>query len=180
MRCHLQLPHPATQLALSPAPTRSHGMAFAAPPPTTSTPINSSVASFHAPTHSNLHFPTLSHFIRNSPNPHASLPSPPPYSPAHAPTPPPPLLLLPSRTDADTDGAATAMARSSILTTTPNFNYTTSTLKTIKPSNNLQNHRHLHRIKLHIQLHLHRCPTNSTPPKLIRSNNKNAKAPKPT
>nr|CDS31482.2 hypothetical transcript [Hymenolepis microstoma] len=64
------------------------------------------------------------------------IPSPPPSSPSHPPTPPPPLPLPHSLTDADADGADTAMAHSSLLTTTSNLNYTTFTLKTIEPTNN--------------------------------------------
>nr|CUU99949.1 hypothetical transcript [Hymenolepis microstoma] len=63
------------------------------------------------------------------------IPSPPPSSPPHPPTPPPPLPLPHSRTDADADGANTAMARSSLLTANPILNYTTSTLRTIEPTN---------------------------------------------
>nr|CUU99870.1 zinc finger protein [Hymenolepis microstoma] len=136
-RLHLQLPHPAPQFVSPPAPTPSHGMAFAAPTLTTSTPINSSTSSFHTPTRSTpLHFPTLSHFILNSPNPHTPPPSPPPSSHPHPPTPPPSPPLPHSCTNADADGAATAMARSSLLTATSNLNYTTSTVKTIEPANN--------------------------------------------
>nr|CDS27849.1 hypothetical protein HmN_000180800 [Hymenolepis microstoma] len=117
-----------------PALTRSQGMAFSAPPLTTFTPINSSISSFHTPTHSTLHFSTRSHFIHNSTNPHTLLPFPPPSSPPH-PSTPPPLLLTTFCANADADCAASAIARSILVTATPNFNYPPSTLKTIGPTN---------------------------------------------
>nr|CUU98504.1 hypothetical transcript [Hymenolepis microstoma] len=120
-RLHLQVPHPAFKFALSPASTRSHAMAFAASPLNTFTPINSSPLHFQ--------LSKSSYFI----------PSPPQSSPPHPPTPPPPLPLPHSCTDADADGAATAMARSSLLTATSNLNYTTSTVKTVEPTNNFTN-----------------------------------------
>nr|CDS28869.1 hypothetical protein HmN_000836900 [Hymenolepis microstoma] len=60
------------------------------------------------------------------------LPSTPPSSPPHLSIPPPPLPLTTFRSNAN---AATAIARLSLLTATPNFNYTFSTLKTIEPTN---------------------------------------------
>nr|CDS28502.1 hypothetical transcript [Hymenolepis microstoma]CDS28509.1 hypothetical transcript [Hymenolepis microstoma] len=109
-------------------------MDLSAPPLTTFTPINSTISSFHIPTHSTLHFSTRSHFIHNSTNPHTLLPFPPPSSPPH-PSTPPTLLLTTFCANADADCAASAIARSSLVTATPNFNYPPSTLKTVRPTN---------------------------------------------
>nr|CUU98355.1 hypothetical transcript [Hymenolepis microstoma] len=84
-----------------------------------------------------LHHPQPLHFQLSKSS--YFIPSPPQSSPPHPPTPPPPLPLPHSCTDADADGAATAMARSSLLTATSNLNYTTSTVKTVEPTNNFTN-----------------------------------------
>nr|CDS28504.2 hypothetical protein HmN_000823100 [Hymenolepis microstoma] len=109
-------------------------MASSAQPLTTFTPINSSISSFHTPTHSTLHFSTRSRFIHNSTNLHTLLPFPPPSSPPH-PSTPPTLLLTTFCANADADCAASAIARSILVTATPNFNYPPSTLKTNEPTN---------------------------------------------
>nr|CDS34126.1 hypothetical transcript [Hymenolepis microstoma] len=84
--------------------------------------------------HSTLHYSTRSHFILNSPYPHTLLPFPPPSSPPH-PSTPPTLSLTTFCANADADCAASAIARSILVTATPNFNYPPSTLKTIGPTN---------------------------------------------
>nr|CDS33266.1 hypothetical protein HmN_000500300 [Hymenolepis microstoma] len=129
-RSHLQFPHPPSQLAPPCAILASHGVASMAPPLSTSTPRKSPPCTPHTRTHS-AQPSSLTHAPSSkSTSNHTSLPSLPKPLPLPLPPSPSPSSLHAAHggTHAHAPSAVAAMPCSRLLSVSPHFTHTTSTI----------------------------------------------------